>query len=83
MKRESLHKMHGVYILRVFKFLNDEFGNHSRNLSAKILAPELTQATCIHKFFSINSFRTAICENLDPRNISAIWYSSHSPECPG
>ena len=35
---------------------------------------EANCATCICKFFSKNSFKTAICKNLDLRNVSAIRY---------
>ena len=34
-----------------------------------------TWATYIHEIFSTNSFKTAIRENLDPRNISTIQYT--------
>ena len=69
---------YSAYISRVFNFTN------FANLESFVKFIQLNLSHCAvthmgkHKFaknFSTNSFKAAICENLDPRNISAIRYT--------
>ena len=73
---EQIFILCSAYISQVFNFVNFvNFESFAKFIQLKF-EPLHCQAHGQHasaKFFSMKSFKTAFCENVDLRNMSGIW----------